>query len=681
MIAPMSLDPAHAPADPAAGPDAGPEDRDSATRGEAATPHAESASSGIPSRRRLDFAVPILLALLAFATWSGALRCGFVWDDEYFIVRNPSIRSWAQAPRYFLDIETMAGDGRARQFLVFRPIRNLSYLLDYKIAGLAPAWWHAHNLALHFANALLLLAVARRAGPSSDDDVRSSSIRSRRDAGASFAAIVFLVHPAQSEVVAWVKCRDDLLMVFFSLLTFLSWLRARAPDRPVTSILPVVAFTALACLSKIQAVALPAILLAHELILGRPREGRLRAAATVGASVAGAFAVVAWRHFFLGRTSQIDALSALDAGGRDFSALATMARAWGRYLRILLTGGPLMADYSGMEGSERLLDPRALRSAVALVVVGFAAFACRRRLPAVAFGVAWIALGLAPVSNVVPTMQFMAERFLYLAMPGFALVAGALYSAAAVRVRGPARVVAAVGAVALVGSMSLAASRRLNDWKTGEALIDSMLRDAPDAYRPLHNRLIHLMNSGANEDAMPLARRLHDLVVRDERQPLRRRAFAERDLGATLLADGRTTEALERLDAAIALDPGFALPRMDRGTHAGRSGRDEEALRWFEEAVRIEPSNTTAHRNRGIALRALGRLDEAEATLRRAIACGPPDSGAHLELASLLWSRGRLDEAETVYREALAAWPGDPVAVKWLRNLEARRAGRSPVAP
>lgn len=96
----------------------------------------------------------LVTALTALALYAQTVTFQFVWDDKIFVQRNPAIRSWSYAPRYFTDGSTYAADFFSG---MYRPMRNLSYLVDYQIAGMQPWFFHAHNVVLHAACACVAL--------------------------------------------------------------------------------------------------------------------------------------------------------------------------------------------------------------------------------------------------------------------------------------------------------------------------------------------------------------------------------------------------------------------------------------------------------------------------------------------------------------------------------------------
>jgi len=70
---------------------------------------------------------PLLLVLLALATYAPALRNGFVWDDQALILSDPLIRSWrliCEGFQHFLFTDAAASD-------FYRPLQRLSYTVDY----------------------------------------------------------------------------------------------------------------------------------------------------------------------------------------------------------------------------------------------------------------------------------------------------------------------------------------------------------------------------------------------------------------------------------------------------------------------------------------------------------------------------------------------------------------------
>ncbi len=105
--------------------------------------------------------------------------------------------------------------------------------------------------------------------------------------------------------------------------------------------------------------------------------------------------------------------------------------------------------------------------------------------------------------------------------------------------------------------------------------------------------------------------------------------------GVKLAEQGRFTQALQRFQAALALDPDLPQADYNAAMSLSELGRFEEAVPHFEHAVRARPDDPLAHNNLGVALAQAGRLDEAAEALRRALALDPSLANARRNLASI----------------------------------------------
>jgi hypothetical protein len=124
----------------------------------------------------------------------------------------------------------------------YRPILIVSYMLDKYVWGLEVSFMHLENIVFHLFNTLLVYAIARKAAFL--QGVRSGLVP-------LMAALFFSIHPLNTEVVAWIAGRTDLLAGFF--LLFSVWLLLCGPGNNMMAL--VAAFCLLiACLAKETAI-------------------------------------------------------------------------------------------------------------------------------------------------------------------------------------------------------------------------------------------------------------------------------------------------------------------------------------------------------------------------------------------------------------------------------------------
>ncbi|CAN5447819.1 tetratricopeptide repeat protein [soil metagenome] len=348
---------------------------------------------------KIEWRLGWLAAAIGFAAFAVVLLNGFVYDDYYFVVDNVWIRDWHNWWPLISDWRTSV-----RQEDVFtgfwRPLRNLDYMLDYQAAGLNPAWFHFENLVWHGVATLGLYGLFRR--------LRISA------PAAFFAAAFFATHPAQTESVAWVKERDGLLCA-----AALFWsLYHAAGDRTRSAIVSLLLLIAALLCKETAVIFTP--LCAGVLWLRWKQTGsthRARAATLLGGGVALTIGFLFLRSAIIGITAQQkDPL-----GGTLLITVWTMCGVFARYLWIIVNPRSMELTYTWIAppASVELLP---VFGVLLLCTLIFVAIKCAKNLPTVSLGIFWFLAALIPFANVVPMMQWMAVRFLYIPIAGIAIV-------------------------------------------------------------------------------------------------------------------------------------------------------------------------------------------------------------------------------------------------------------------
>lgn len=185
------------------------------------------------------------LALLSILLYLPALKFAFLRDDFLLIVQNPRIQSW---PGFWEAICQPFFAFPAHPYLHYwRPFTLFTYAVDHSAWGLAPWGYHLINLLLYAACVVLFWLILKRFSPQSPVPL--------------VAAILFLVHPAHVENVAWIAARTDLLVFLLLALSFHFYRGFSCrPERPWRRWLALLLFAA-ALLSKESAIFFPLLLL------------------------------------------------------------------------------------------------------------------------------------------------------------------------------------------------------------------------------------------------------------------------------------------------------------------------------------------------------------------------------------------------------------------------------------
>ena len=409
-----------------------------------------------------------LSALVALLVCLPVVLGEFVIDDAYLIAGNQGIRSLGNALAFFAQ-PWGGGEGASgyvsNNAAYYRPLTTLLFSVEYALFGLRPAYFHLVSILLHAgASALAVLLALRLLG----------------NLGAAlFAGLVFAVHPVHTEAIAAACYQTTLLAALLAMAAL--WVLGLGLDgrwRLARALLLAAILAALAALAKEEGAAV--VLLAVALVLLAPGAARARGKGALLAGMAAGVGLVMLVRFVAvpGSTD-----SFFGQAGSAVVAM-TMLRVVVLYAGLLVVPLVLCPFYDWF-----IVTPSASLSAEP--VVGFllatgllaAVVLLRKRAPAAAVGLAWLALALAPVLQIVPILNVAAERFLYLPSLGFAIALAAFFAWGRSR-----RPVLALGLAAAL--LTLFAARTLwrwPDWRDDRVLNQTTAADFRESPTPLLN--------------------------------------------------------------------------------------------------------------------------------------------------------------------------------------------------
>jgi hypothetical protein len=396
----------------------------------------------------------LILALTVIAYWP-IFSADFMYDDRFFVQDNSGFREWRNLPDFFArpshSLASIKWEG------IWRPLRTVSFLIDYKIYGLKPVGFHLTSLLWHLLNVFLLFSLLNR--------------MFKNEKISLFACLIFALHPAQTEAVAWVSSRGDLMFLSFGLASFIFYLSYRESLKYWALGLSCLSFI-LALMSKETAIVFPALFFLHQYIFAGQNDLRklLRQWKPFSAYLSLMILYLVLRRLALGVVSQCPYW-----GNSFWTTLFTMFRAALDYVRLLFLPLWLRVDYVYSLSTD-FLDWRVLGSLIILATLTALAFRDIKRNGFLAFGWFWFAAGLLPVSNIIPITALLAERFLYLPLIGFAIWAGHLWSRLKNR-----KLAAAILFLSLTAMMTLSLRRNL-EWQDPFRFWATEVSRSPNSY-------------------------------------------------------------------------------------------------------------------------------------------------------------------------------------------------------
>jgi tetratricopeptide (TPR) repeat protein len=561
------------------------------------------------------FAGAAALAALVFIAFAPALAGGFVWDDDFWVHKNPHITGGKNIWEVWYS-PSFPGQNYPLTYTFFRG--------QFLLWGYVPFGYHFANLLLHSLDAVLVWTILRR-------------LKVR---GAWIAAAVFAVHPLMTESVAWVTELKNTLSALFllsSCVVFLDWEEKGKRGRLRLSW----ALYFLALSAKTYISVFPFVLF----ILVWLRRNTISRKAVFAilpfmllSLLAGAFTwyFEIWHVGVRGEEWEMAAAGRFVIAGRVF---------W-FYLGKLV----LPVDFTFIY-PRWAIDPSSARqwaypalAALFGAVLWFLRRVAGRGLPAAfACYLVLVSPSLGFVSFYAQVYSFVADHYAYLAVIGPIALAADAFS------RLVSRSVRRLVAAAVLAGLACLSFRQSGAYRDLETLWRDTLRKNPAAEMAHNNLGVLLLDRGEIDEAIARCRESVRLNPRN--------GLAWNNLGLALVGRGETAEAIKAYDRAIELRPNQAEFYGGKAYALEHAGKREEAREYYDRALRLQPNLAEALLRRGALRGETGDRAGAEEDVRSALAADPSSAQAHNQLGLLLARKGEATEAEKHYREAVRLNP------------------------
>ena len=353
-------------------------------------------------------ALMILITVVALV-YLNSVRNGFHYDDIHSLTQNLGVQvEWTRNPesrslflRYFTEPELFSS---RPSVAMPRPLLMCTFGLNYMISRYDAWSWMLVNILLHMVNVLIVyLGLCHLSG---------------RHRFAFLTALLWAVHPINSETVNYINCRSESMSALFMLLTMYFFSRSLREDRLGLRIAAFIIF-GLGLLTKELVIVTPALAMAVDYLFLYPEAPkrislRRRALGWYLPLAALAFVYLIYRNAVL-KTVLVDKFV------RPLSDnLLIQARVLVTYLRLLFFPAHLNISY---ENSTMLITMQdfirnpfiqwTLPCILLLCgIIGLAVY-WHRRHPLIAFAIANFFIVLS-ITSIVPLNAFSNEHRLYL---------------------------------------------------------------------------------------------------------------------------------------------------------------------------------------------------------------------------------------------------------------------------
>lgn len=601
------------------------------------------------------WAAAVVLAIAIGAVYGRSFHAPFIFDDVDGIVNNESVTSlWplvgpADHPGPLNPPPNLPSSGR--------PLVSFSLAANYYWGRLNPVGYHVFNVTIHFLTAILLWAIVRRT-------LRLPYFAARFNSSAGWlalaTALVWALHPLQTEAVVYVTQRSELLMALFYLATLYCSMRYWASNNHRSrraAWLSLATFASLAGMaSKEVMVSAPVMVLLFErTFISGSWSSALRRSWPLYAGLAVTWLLLLALNIGAPRGNS----AGFGLGLPLFSWWLTQFQVVLMYLKLVIWPSPLLIHYqlpylTSIGQAWMYIVPVLLLAVVTVALLW-------RNQPA-----GYLLMGLFVIlspTSVVPILtEVAAERRMYLPLATIVVlfvvggyvavqwVVGSFVGAKQdIRVRQLPRLVTVATFVALMLLFGLVSAKRLRAYEDPVRLWREVAQIQP------RNALAHGNLGSLLGKAGQLAEGIEELQIAVSLKPDDSTALS--NLGHALSESGRSAEGIEKLRAALKLAPDDPAALINLGVALIQAGRFAEAVDPLQRAVRIKPSFAMAHNNLGGALSGIGKVPEAIEQFRQALNLDPDLVDAHQNLGVFLARSGDFQGAISHLEEAVRLQP------------------------
>jgi len=636
----------------------------------------------------------ILIIIIAI-NYFGSFFNHFTYDDRLILSENEYFQNLFNFNNLFnKDYFKFSGEA------TYRVVVTLSYMFDYKIWGLSSFGFHFTNLLLHLLVTIALYFLIRKIWynigarlPRPYINVEDSKIFDLP----FIVALLFSSHPVHSEVINAVGFREDSLCALFYILSFFLFIKVfdnkslnytpQIPETPETSqhdrmlkffflfFIGAIIFYLLSLFSKEMGITLPIVLLLYYGISEKSRDAKFCISTNIRKCILYLIPFIVVTLFYVVIRFKILTVPPIEIaqyqGGSFVNNIFTMSKVFLYYVFLLFSPFKLKIQYE-FPASTGFSDIVALISILVIIFIVILSVYLRRYSRIYTFSILFFFITLLPVSNAVPLINFIAERYLYLPSLGFCLLVSYLINKIKiVHIR-------YFIVIILLCLYFIVNIRQNKVWRDDLTLWEEAVKDAPHSFRVRYNlgsayrlakdyklameefREAIKLDPQNIETYSILAVTYADIGKIDEAKKILQEALKispnESKIYINLANAFRVCKdyntAIDLLNQAVELAPDNPQCYLKLGAIYGEIKDYQKAIKAFKKAVELDRNNPRSYYNLANALRLNGDMESSIEYYKKAMKLNPFDFNSHLNLGGIYFQKNMFEQAIEEFKEA-----------------------------
>lgn len=565
----------------------------------------------------------VLFILISLGVYSNIWDNGFTMDDGIYIQKNPLIRDIKNIPRLILSPYCVV-EGNLGNYL-YRPLASIGYALIYALDGLNWTVFHLSNVLFHGINAFLVFLF--------------SSLFLKKRYLALVTALIFLVHPVETDTVASAVGLSGILMTFFSLLSLLFYIKLNNGRK---SYFLSLIFYFLAMLSKEFGVFLIVFIGLYDLMeraeFNTKTYFKKRFVYNLG--FFSVFLIYFGLRFYVVRALFIPYENMVYnplIGKSTFARILTGIHILVfHYVRLMVFPKKMCAlyAYDQIDIIKSPFDLTFLISIVVIILFGILAYYLKKKNHKGYLGILLFISFVFFFSNI-PFLSgaVVAERFLYLPSIGFIIFIVSVYQLIRHKIN---RYITSGLLLAILVAGSVRTYNRLDDWKNNFAMFKSIVREYPE------------------------------------------NAWAQYHLGLSYYYVRDFKKAINHFDETLDIYSEAKDVYSFIGAAHANLDNHKMALHYYEKSLKDKEPTSELWKNIGYSYRRLNQFRNSEKAYRNALKVDPKNHIARYQLSRLYYEEGKSDEALAASKALLEFYPDESFVynnvadIYWKKGEEGR---------
>ncbi len=530
-----------------------------------------------------SYAFVILIIVLTLIVFSQTLNFDFInYDDDKLVYLNSKfLSSLTNIPKAFSQ-NVFGMQGRNTNF--YRPMLLVSLIIDHQLWKIKPFGYHLTNLIIHISCSLLLFFLLK-------------SIFNNYNL-AFIGALIFAVHPVQTQSVAWIAGRNDVILGLFVLISVFFYWNYLKTQHLNYLIITIIGFLA-SLFTKEQGIFLIFVFPLMDWIY-KSEKSKLKVKSRK------TFYLLILTGFIFYLIVRIMVFGTIfgepNYNIKNFSLrVSEFPFVFGKYIELIVYPMNLNLIHNEFDTISFVIAIIFLVLSLLVLIYIF------KKNKLLCLGILWMYIFILPSTNLIPIPVSVLEHRLYVPMIGFTFVVVSILDKYFYKFKKLSAIIPGL----LIIIYSFLSYQRLPVWKNSETL-------------------------------------WHDVIRKNEKSDL---AFY--NLGTFYINENRFQEGIYNLEKALSINPNKSDLLMNLGYAYTKTDQYQNAINIYRKLLQLDPYSEQAYIGIGNSLRALKKFEEAEEIYKDGINKIPNSEKLHYELALCYGIMKKNESAESELKKSV----------------------------